>query len=133
MLQAGVIGRRLDEIKCQFGITTPRLCRPPSRRWRVLHQGVAGAAVSSCKVNLHLAKLNFRSMAFIGLTLSSGCGAGRTIAKRRRGRSRYHCRAVGISSAGGNCRRLEIPMFVTLVAVLCRVLPGGPGACVEEI
>src|ERR1700692_1936029 len=38
ILQAGVIGRRLDEIKRQFGITTPRLCRPPSRRWRGLHQ-----------------------------------------------------------------------------------------------
>jgi hypothetical protein len=24
-------------------------------------------------------------------------------------------------------------MFVTLVAVLCHVLPGGPGDCVEEI
>ena len=24
-------------------------------------------------------------------------------------------------------------MFVTLVAVLCHVLPGGPGHCVEEI
>ena len=24
-------------------------------------------------------------------------------------------------------------MFVTLVAVLCHVLPGGPGGCVEEI
>jgi hypothetical protein len=24
-------------------------------------------------------------------------------------------------------------MFVTLVAVLCHVLPGGPGTCVDEI
>ena len=53
------------------------------------HLGVADAGVSSSKVNLHLAKLNFRSMAFIGLTLSSGCGAeAQAIAKRRRGRRR---------------------------------------------
>src|ERR1700676_5415538 len=32
----------------------------------------------SSEVNLHLAKLNFRSMAFIGLTLSSGCEPRRT-------------------------------------------------------
>ena len=42
------------------------------------HLGVADAGVSSSKVNLHLAKLNFRSMAFIGLTLSSGCEPRRT-------------------------------------------------------
>jgi hypothetical protein len=38
-----------------------------------------------------------------------------------------------ISLAGRICRRKESLMFVTLVAVLCHVLPGGPRDCVEEI
>ena len=41
--------------------------------------------------------------------------------------------AAGISFAVGNCQRKEGRMFATLVAVLCHVLPGGPGGCVEEI
>lgn len=38
-----------------------------------------------------------------------------------------------ISLAGRNRLRKESLMFVTLVAVLCHVLPGGPRDCVEEI
>jgi hypothetical protein len=42
-------------------------------------------------------------------------------------------RAAGISFACDSCREIGSLMFVTLVAVLCHVLPGGSGDCVEEI
>jgi len=74
-------------------------------------------------------------MAFIGLTSSYECGAEVSGAQSPSGAAAddVTIAAAGISFVSGNCQRKEGRMFVTLVAVLCRVLPGGPGGCVEEI